>query len=203
MAEMKSMEEAKYRVIRVLNLLGCLRLDQVEALNYNNVVSTGVAKQLTKEREAFYSKNKDRLLQYPWVKPNKAITDCVDVLLKFLINIEIENIYKPSGATTVGFTRNNKDFEIVFAKDKKELLKVVEEISKEYNSILNVVGKYAKSIKYIIAIRNEELAEFMPKKLDFNYAFAVVNWFKEGEKLDKPEIFFLTPDEELEEMIDE
>ena len=203
MAEMKSMEEAKYRVIRVLNLLGCLRLDQVEALNYNNVVSTGVAKQLTKEREAFYSKNKDRLLQYPWVKPNKAITDCVDVLLKFLINIEIENIYKPSGVTTVGFTRNNKDFEIVFAKDKKELLKVVEEISKEYNSILNVVGKYAKSIKYIIAIRNEELAEFMPKKLDFNYAFAVVNWFKEGEKLKKPEIYFLTPDEELEEMIDE
>ena len=200
MAKMKSMEEAKDRVITILNSLECLRLDQVEAINYHNVVSTGVAKQLVSDRKAFYSKDKDRILKYPFIKPNKAVTNCFDVVLKFLMNIDIKNIYKPCGATDVGFTRAKKNFELVNIRDKKELDKKVMDIEKEYAQRSE---SCYDSTKYVFCVANESMVDYMPKDVNFHYAFAVVNWYTTKGKLETPDIYFLTPDEELEELIGE
>lgn len=192
----KSMEEAKERVMTILKATECLRLDQVEKINYNNVVSTGVARKLVSERKAFYSKNKDRLIRYPWIRPNKAVTNCFDVVLKFIMNIDINNMYQPKGITNIGFTRAKKNFELVYVRNNKELQKVIDDINIEYNDRRD---NFYDSTKYIICVPNEYITEEMPKDVGFKYAFAVISYNKE---LASPDIYFLTPDEEIDKLME-
>lgn len=199
-SKMKSMKEAKSRVLMVLKAIDCVRVDQVPAINYNNVVSTAVAKQLNQERKAFISKEKDYLLKHPRTNPNKAVANSFDVLLKFIMNIDLKNIYKPVGACDIGFTRNKKNFEIVNIKDSKELKTVIDALSAEYALIENTAADLSNSIKYIFTVSNESITEHIPKGLPFHYAVAVVKRYEGSKKLDKPNIYFLTPDEELDKL---
>lgn len=195
MGKAVSMVENKYRIRKILQLTGTLRKDQAMAINNNNPLSQAAIRESLKDRIAFRCKKDDNFIcAMPLYTPRKRMTDAVDVLLQFIQSINIDTIYLPVGVAELGFMRNQKMYEIVYAKDKAEIKERATAIEKEYENFASEDGLNKSNLRYIFVLQTETTIDYMPEDVSYSFAFAVLD--KTGEGM-SPYVEFIIPNDEI------
>ncbi len=172
------------RIELVLKKVGTLSIAQAEALNFHNSLAKGAIRQLVKDGRAFYSKDRDFIMVNPKYKPRAFMEDAVNVMLPFLGQIHIENIYRPyierdkdgkpleKTPIILGFVRRERIYEVCKAKDRNELKNLAEKLEKRYQKD----GGENQNIRYLIALPRESSMKYMPTDISFPYAFAIMKY---------------------------
>ncbi len=175
------------RIETVLQKVGTLSIAQAEALNFHNSLAKGAIRQLVKDGRAFYSKKRDYIMINPRYKPRGFMEDAVNVMLPFLSQIHIENIYRPfiprdkkgkpleKTPIILGFVKGRRIYEVCRAKDRNELKTVAEKLTKLYEKD----GGKEQEIRYLIALPRESSMAYMPKDVSYPYAFAIMKYDNE------------------------
>lgn len=187
------------RIDTVLDRIGYLSIDQARKINYNNALCDAAIKQLVRENRAFYSTNKKFLLRQPWRKPYGPIVGAVDVMLAFLTNIDVNNIFVkefiPSGDPAenqtsafnpqndkilLGFTRHGRMYELYSADSKESLKNLYEYLRKRHENYMDNCND-PNGIRYLIIVKNTSLFLYEAENVDYLYAFAYVS--KENDEI--------------------
>lgn len=179
------------RLDTVLDRIGYLSIDQARRINYNNALCDAAIKQIVRENKAFYSDNKKFLLRQPWRKPYGPIIGAVDVMLAFLTNIDVGNIFvkefvpaterndKEQTSTfnpkndrlLLGFTRHGRMYEIYSASNKKELYNLYDYLKERHKNYLENCEE-PMGIRYLIMVKTTSLFLYEAQDVDYLYAFA-------------------------------
>lgn len=182
----------KERLYVVLDRIGYLSVKQAKKINYNNVMSYAAIRELCKENRAFMTENHKFLLRHPWRKPWMPVVNAVDVMMPFLVSIDIKSIFvkefvpkgervftnKQDDKLLLGFVRNSRIYEIYAAKDKKSLENLHEYLCNRHKQFLEAGGRHS-GIRYLIMVPNKSLFLYAPKDVDYLFAFAYVEMEEE------------------------
>lgn len=186
--------ECAERLDTALDRIGYLSMEQARKINYNNALCDAAIKLLVRQNRAFYSSNKKFLLRQPWRKPYGPIIGAVDVMLAFLTNIDINNIFakeyvpvkedgefQPSSINPqhdrllLGFTRHGRMYEIYSANSKESLNSIYEYLKERHKNYMENCSDPA-GIRYLIMVKNTSLFLYeAPEDADYLYAFAYVS----------------------------
>lgn len=183
------------RLYTVLDRVGYLSIKQAERINYNNVLADAAIRELCKTNRAFLSENKKFILRQPWRKPFYPVVNAVDVMLAFLMNIDIHSIFvKQFIAKTdnpdekeelsafnpandrmlLGFARGKRIYEIYLARNKDELHGLYDYLKIRHQNYLDNGGDN-EGIRYLIMVTTESLFLYETKDVPYLYAFAYLD----------------------------
>lgn len=187
--------ECKNRLCTVLDRVGYLSIRQAEKINFNNVLADAAIRELCNCNQAFLSQNRKFVLRQPWRKPYMPVVNAVDVMLAFLMNIDIKSIFvqefiaKTDSADEkeelspfnpendrllLGFARNKRIYEIYSARNKEELYSLYEYLKSRHQNYLENGGE-DNGIRYLIMVTTESLFLYEAKDVPYLYAFVHLN----------------------------
>lgn len=188
----------KERLVTVLDRIGYLSIEQAKKINFNNVLSNAAIRELCSENRAFMSENRKFLLRQPWRKPWPPIINAIDVMLPFLVNIDINSIFvkefipkeekeqskEKAQATNqdrllIGFAKNGRMYEVYDAKDKKSLENLYLYLAERHKNFLESGGDET-GIRYLIMVPNKSLFLYATKDVSYLYAFAYLEKTESG-----------------------
>lgn len=180
---------AEDRLYKVLNSIQYMSLEQALKTNYNNKVSVKAIQNLVNQGRAFYSKDKEYLLSRPWNKPFKSRIDAYDIVLQYITNIDLANIFvapnEEENKVVLGFTKESKAYEIYDAYKEKELNEIIEDIETKWVQINEEVEcPIDNNLMFIVLIHHESLLLYAPKEVKAPVVFAIKNSEEEQEEFD-------------------
>lgn len=154
--------------------------EQAIRVNFNGNFANAAIKELVREGIAFKSGDEKYLLAYPWAKPYKQRIMALDVVLENIVNIRVRNIYMPTEEESkymlMGFVKNQKAYEIFAAFNKHELDRLIEYLNKRWKAYSDENNmENLDNMRYLIIVKNESLLMYLPEKVDFKGAYAIVN----------------------------
>lgn len=187
--------ESAERLSTVLDRVGYLSIEQAHKVNFNNILADAAIRKLCQENRAFYSENRKFLLRHPWRKPYMPIIEAVDVMLAFLMNIDIKSIFvkefipknlSPDDMETpssfnpendkvlLGFARNTRLYEVYSARNKEELENLYFYLENRHKKFLENNGEN-EGIRYLILVKTKSLFLYESKDASYLYAFAFID----------------------------
>lgn len=191
-----NIEDDKARVKTVLDKVGSLTYDQAMAINHYDPLAHRTVMELVREGDAFFYGKRTHILANPRFKPRKYIEEAVDVLIPFISNIRLNNIFVPIEfddqekriklPVSLCFSKGTKLYEIASVNNKRELEHAAIKLQKRYESLQESDVR----VRFLILIKNEDLVKYMPKNYSFPYAFALTAKSEEG----RTEVEFINGD---------
>lgn len=190
-----NLDDCAERLCTVLDRVGYLSIRQAEKINYNNVLADAAIRELCNSNRAFYSDNKKFILRQPWRKPYMPVVNAVDVMLAFLMNIDIHSIFgqefiaktanedekeelspfnPEKDRLLLGFARNKRIYEIYSARNKDELHGLYDYLKTRHQNYLDNGGDN-EGIRYLIMVTTESLFLYEAKDVPYLYAFVYLN----------------------------
>ena len=199
-------EKCRNKVLDALNGLGSMTIEQATAINDNNPIAFGIIKEMVRNGEAFYIKDKTAIAKNPRINYNADLYEAFNIVMPFMSTIRPSSLYLPymevdengnpkpkkdrehkrrPGDAKICFSRGKKVYRVAVIKHAKDLPFIVKRYEAEYNELKDTADI---ETRFLMGIYKEEIIEHMPHNVNFPYAFAIITPQEEG----LPEIDFIS-----------